>query len=43
MLGTEEGKLLGKIKVAKVTEKVSYCDVVEGEANPPSGSVVKAE
>ena len=43
VLGNEEGSVIGKIKVAKVTEKVSYCDVLEGEKNPPAGTVVKAQ
>ncbi len=43
VLGKEEGKVIGKIKVAKVAEKISYCDVLSGEKNPPSGTVVKAE
>lgn len=33
-LGREEGKILGKLKVAKLLEKVAYCDVVEGEKEP---------
>jgi curli biogenesis system outer membrane secretion channel CsgG len=40
VLGKEEGKLLGKLKVSKVLEKVSYCGVVEGEKKPASGTVV---
>lgn len=43
VLGNEEGSVIGKIKVAKVTEKVSYCDVLDGEKNPPAGTVVKAQ
>lgn len=43
ILGNEEGSVIGKIKVAKVTEKISYCDVLNGEKNPPAGTVVKAE
>jgi len=41
ILGNEEGKVIGKIKVAKVSEKISYCDVVEGEKMPDAGTVVK--
>ncbi|OGV73368.1 MAG: hypothetical protein A2269_06320 [Lentisphaerae bacterium RIFOXYA12_FULL_60_10] len=41
VLGREEGKVLGKLKVARVTEKMSYCDVIEGAKNPPPGTVVK--
>ncbi len=43
VLGNEEGETIGKVKVAKVTEKVSYCDVLEGEKNPAAGTVVKAQ
>ena len=43
MLGKEEGKTIGKVKVAKVLEKISYCDVTEGEKNPAVGAVVKAK
>jgi curli biogenesis system outer membrane secretion channel CsgG len=43
VLGNEEGSVIGKVKVAKVTEKVSYCDVIEGEKNPAAGTVVKAQ
>lgn len=43
ILGNEEGSVIGKIKVSKVTEKVSYCDVLDGEKNPPAGTVVKAQ
>lgn len=40
VLGNEEGKILGKLKIAKVAEKVSYCDVTEGEKNPKPGTLV---
>ena len=43
MLGQEEGQVIGKIRVAKVLEKVSYADVTEGEQNPAGGTVVRAE
>lgn len=42
ILGKEEGKTIGKLKVAKVLEKMSYCDVTEGEAKPANGTVVRA-
>lgn len=42
LLGTEEGDTIGKIKVAKVSEKIAYCTVVEGEASPEAGTIVKA-
>jgi len=43
VLGNEEGKVLGKIEVTKVAEKVSYSKVLEGEKNPKPGTVVTAE
>ncbi len=43
VLGQEEGKVIGKVKVAKVQEKVSYADVISGEKNPKPGTVVRAE
>lgn len=39
-LGKEQGKVIGQLKVSKVTDKVSYCDVVEGEKSPAAGTVV---
>lgn len=42
ILGREQGKILGKIKVSRVTEKLSYCDVIEGTKDPPAGTVVIA-
>ena len=42
LLGTEEGETIGKLKVARVSEKVSYATVVSGEANPEPGTIVKA-
>mgnify|MGYP000988854770 CR=1 FL=1 len=42
LLGTEEGDTIGKLKVAKVSEKISYCTVVDGEANPEAGTIVRA-
>jgi curli biogenesis system outer membrane secretion channel CsgG len=42
ILDQEEGDVVGKVRVAKVSEKVSYCDVVEGEKNPPPGTIVTA-
>ena len=43
ILGKEEGKLLGKLKVSKVDKKFSYCDVTDGEKNPPAGTVVRSK
>ncbi len=43
ILGQEEGSLIGKIKVTKVDEKMSYAEVLDGEKDPPAGTVVKAE
>lgn len=42
LLGTEEGDTIGKLKVAKVSEKVSYCTVEEGETSPEAGTIVRA-
>ena len=36
------GELSGKLKVAKVSEKVSYATVESGETNPEPGTIVKA-
>ncbi|HNR94395.1 MAG TPA: CsgG/HfaB family protein [Kiritimatiellia bacterium] len=43
ILGQEDGKVIGKIRVAKVNEKISYCDIVSGEKNPATGTLVRAE
>ena len=43
ILGKEEGKTLGKLKVSKVDKKFSYCAVTDGEKNPPSGTVVRSK
>ncbi len=43
ILGQEEGETIGKIKVAKVSEKISYADVVESSSDPEPGTIVKAE
>ncbi len=40
ILGKEDGKVIGKIKVAKVDAKLSTCDVLDGEKNPPAGTIV---
>ncbi len=40
VLGKEEGEVIGKLKVAKVAEKMSYADVVDGDHNPAAGTVV---
>lgn len=39
-LGKEEGRVLGHLKVAKVLDKISYCEVVDGEKEPEAGAVV---
>jgi curli biogenesis system outer membrane secretion channel CsgG len=39
-LGKEDGEVIGKVKVSKASEKMSYCDVTEGEAAPEAGTVV---
>ncbi len=43
ILDEEEGEVIGKLSVAKVKEKVAYCDVEEGEAEPEKGTIVHAE
>jgi len=40
ILGSEEGEITGRLKVARVSEKVSYADVVDGSAD--AGATVKA-
>ncbi|MBU0677695.1 MAG: CsgG/HfaB family protein [Verrucomicrobia bacterium] len=42
ILDQEEGQVIGKVRVAKVSEKVSYCDIIEGE-EPEAGTVVSAQ
>lgn len=42
VLEREAGKTLGRIKVSRVSEKVSYCDPIEGEKSPKAGTVVQA-
>lgn len=39
ILEKAQGKAIGQIRVDKVSEKVSYCSVVTGEANPARGTV----
>ena len=43
ILDEEEGEVVGKLKVAKVKEKISYCEVTDGESEPESGTAVYAE
>lgn len=43
VLERKEGAVIGKITVTKVSEKVSYCDVTEGEQNPKPGTNVTTE
>jgi curli biogenesis system outer membrane secretion channel CsgG len=40
VLDKSPGQQLGVIRVTDVKEKVSYCEVVSGEANPPRGATV---
>ncbi len=42
-LGKEEGKIIGHLKITKVLDKVSYCDVVDGEKAPAAGTVVAVD
>lgn len=41
VLEKAQGKTIGTLSVERVTEKVSYCTVVNGEANPARGTVVQ--
>jgi len=43
ILGKEEGKTIGNLKVSKVDKKFSYCTVTGGEKNPPTGTVVRSK
>jgi len=43
VMGQEKGKTLGTLKVVRVEEKMSYCDVVSGEKNPKPGTLVVNE
>lgn len=43
ILDQEEGEVIGKLRVTKVKEKVSYCEVIEGEERPDKGTVVQAQ
>lgn len=43
ILGKEEGEVIGELRVAKVDEKIAYCDVIKGEKNPAPGTVVRAK
>ena len=41
VLEKAEGKQIGTIRITKTSEKVSYCEVIEGETNPERGTVVE--
>ena len=41
ILEKAEGKEIGKLKITKTSEKVSYCKVLEGETDPERGTVVE--
>jgi curli biogenesis system outer membrane secretion channel CsgG len=42
LLGTEEGEPIGTLKIVRVAEKVSYCEVEDdGEKNPEPGTLVR--
>jgi len=41
ILDEEEGEVVGKLRVSKVSEKVAYCELLDGEA-PDKGMVVQA-
>lgn len=41
VLEREAGKQIGRLKVAKVSEKIAYCDVTDGEKQPAPGTAVQ--
>jgi hypothetical protein len=41
VLGNEEGAVIGELKISKIAEKISYAEVVSGEANPEPGTSVR--
>jgi len=41
VLEKAEGRQIGTIKISKATEKVSYCELIEGEPDPARGTVVE--
>ena len=43
VLDEEEGEQIGSLRVARVREKVSYCDVTDGESDPEPGTIVRTE
>jgi len=43
IIGNEQGKELGKLKVTSVQEEVSVCEVVSGEKSPKAGTRVVGE
>ena len=38
VLDTADGEIIGRLKVTKVSEKVAYCEVTDGEKNPEKGT-----
>ncbi len=40
ILGREDGEEIGKLKVTKVSPKMSYCIVTSGEKKPKTGTPV---
>ncbi len=40
VLGVEEGREIGRLRVVRVEERFAYCEVLEGETNPDVGAVV---
>jgi hypothetical protein len=41
VLEKAKGKTIGSIRITETSEKVSYCEVVDGEKNPARGTVVE--
>jgi curli biogenesis system outer membrane secretion channel CsgG len=40
VLEKAEGQEIGTIRITKTSKKVSYCELIQGEPNPPRGTVV---
>lgn len=40
VLGRQTGRPIGRLRVARVEERVAYCEVMEGEERPERGTVV---
>lgn len=43
VLGEEKGETIGRLRVTEVQEKFAYCEVIEGDKLPPTGTTVFSE